>query len=414
MRNYQLLFILLFIDSLNSQAQKIRIYFSEESGLGILGHDLYIELDRLDSGSITISSQRNQSTFMINNNSITELREQQIIRHYQYDKKEIQSTLLFKSPDTISISCTDLRAKYLSITSYFKNNYLALSYCKVDSLTLYGCNSIANALSFFNTGRIRLGKNLNIYEGYFKKLQIEYSKISKVECHTDTLIFLRPTFLKNFHLERPFNQIARINLGLDSIQFSGLIFNCQNFKYNPTLSNASVEEAISNFNFLKDMQRKMHYEKGYEFADKDLMRFEYKNTQPIFGLINIGVVKNWVSETWWDYGYNKGKVIFNSLILMFIFLVINLFAYDKLLQTYRLETFIDVRKEIRKYSSRRIKQRLNYLFYCFMFTCTVFWGIKLDISKMSLKKPFIVILILFQYIIGVVCLAYIANYIIIQ
>jgi len=47
-----------------------------------------------------------------------------------------------------------------------------------------------------------------------------------------------------------------------------------------------------------------------------------------------------------------------------------------------------------------------------LYTAFIFWGLKLDVKELVIKKWWAIILIVFEYSIGVVCLAYIANFII--
>jgi hypothetical protein len=48
----------------------------------------------------------------------------------------------------------------------------------------------------------------------------------------------------------------------------------------------------------------------------------------------------------------------------------------------------------------------------FLYTTFVFWGLKLDLKELEIKKPLYMTILIGQYITGLVCLAYIANYII--
>jgi hypothetical protein len=50
--------------------------------------------------------------------------------------------------------------------------------------------------------------------------------------------------------------------------------------------------------------------------------------------------------------------------------------------------------------------------YCLIYTSYLFWGLKLDFGKLKLANIPRAMLVIFQYLIGIICLAYLANYII--
>lgn len=164
----------------------------------------------------------------------------------------------------------------------------------------------------------------------------------------------------------------------------------------------TYQQLLSNF-------KTKGYDPSYEKLDKEFREFKYT-----YNGYFVGHAVNWIAREWWDYGYRKILIFRASGILFILFLLINLIFYDKLLRNgYRLERF----KE--SYDSANSQPGNMWLFVkrnllqVFFFTCFVFWGLRLDIRKLNINSP-VMAYILFQYFVGLVCMAYIANAIIVQ
>jgi len=157
---------------------------------------------------------------------------------------------------------------------------------------------------------------------------------------------------------------------------------------------------------IKAMQAKYSYSEGYEKADKELKRYRYGRDHSYF--------LNWIDSYWWDYGYKKSLIIRNSLILMLMFFVINLFFYHRLIhETYVIDEFVSNDKTIdTRFKKSKFKKYAYKGIYCFLYTGFVFWGVKIDLHKIRFHWILPALYIILQYLVGLVCLAYLANYII--
>ncbi|MGZ6554069.1 MAG: hypothetical protein ACXVDV_15855, partial [Bacteroidia bacterium] len=160
-------------------------------------------------------------------------------------------------------------------------------------------------------------------------------------------------------------------------------------------------------------QLKQGYIFGYQKLDKEFKHFEYTKDSTY-----IGGLKDWMDEWWWDYGYNKIKVITNSVYLFGWVLLANLLLYPQLLKIYFPDKFRKIEERLvdrfgnLKSLSSKVKFYLYRMPSVVVYTAYLFWGLKLDIREIEIRKPAIFIILILEYIIGVVCLAYIANYII--
>jgi len=286
--------------------------------------------------------------------------------------------------------------------------------CQISNFTNYNSRNIYFTQSFIKTienfdsdSLHLLGESPNL-----KRLYISGSTIWYLGFPTDTLILNR-CILKNVNLN-PTKSIGGITiLGLDdSIDLSESIFDMQFFKFDGNLTALSHDQSITILNTIKDVQKKHHFEKGYEIADKELMKFQYLNLPIRSDFLSLGRIRNWISEWWWDYGYDKGKVVVNSLYLMLVFFIINLFFFKGLLTTYPIKSLVEAERTNRTFYVRHEGIRyIKSFFYCFFYTGTLFWGIKFDFEKVSVEKIGLVILVIIEYTTGIVCLA---NYIIVR
>jgi len=168
----------------------------------------------------------------------------------------------------------------------------------------------------------------------------------------------------------------------------------------------NFETLESFYNKLKEQYTNLGMTSSYDSADIDSRRFIAKNRGALYKFTD------WVNRWWWNYGYDKGKVVTNSLFLFSFFLFANLcFGLKRLFENgYELNTFRVILDQIKKY--RYWYAKIWYQFwYTFLFTCLVFWGIKLERDKLKLQNLGYIFYILLQYLVGVVCLAYLAAFI---
>ncbi|MGF7075327.1 hypothetical protein [Mucilaginibacter sp. 3215] len=141
-----------------------------------------------------------------------------------------------------------------------------------------------------------------------------------------------------------------------------------------------------------------------------------KSYQEVKLVHNGHYIINFISKNWWDYGYNKSKVTINAFILYLIFFLINLLLFDTITKVYypsNIESYIHNKAIHDKvFHKNKLTQLITKSPSVLLYTAFIFWGLKLDLKELKIKNWWALILIVFEYTIGVICLAYIANYII--
>jgi len=117
----------------------------------------------------------------------------------------------------------------------------------------------------------------------------------------------------------------------------------------------------------------------------------------------------WISSWWWKFGYEKWRVLIWSIGLLLIFSLINIFLYEDLMATYNVAQL-----DKNKYSFSKIGflKYLEMFWVSVMYTGFVFFKISFDFDKITIVKWRILMWLFFQYVVGLVCTAYILNWIV--
>lgn len=141
---------------------------------------------------------------------------------------------------------------------------------------------------------------------------------------------------------------------------------------------------------------------SYRDLDRQYKQLKYYHAGNYFG--------NWLDKIWWDYGYNKALIVRNAIILFLIFFLINLLIYDKLFETYPIQNFAEAHEHFNKlFSTDKVKYLFHRAMNCFVYTCFIFWAINLNVNSVNLKNRGIFAYMILQFMVGLVCVAYIAN-----
>jgi len=136
--------------------------------------------------------------------------------------------------------------------------------------------------------------------------------------------------------------------------------------------------------------------------------------------MNHGILRNKLNEIWWNNGQNRRRVVYNSLGIFLFFFIINCFLYRWLKVIYMPEMFKEYYLRIEhRYlgyhtpSNQRVYIAL-YALGVFIYTSYIFWGLKLNLNTLKIKFIPLFSFIIFQYLMGLICVAYIIGIIIVK
>lgn len=174
-----------------------------------------------------------------------------------------------------------------------------------------------------------------------------------------------------------------------------------NFQLN---SNISYQDSVEIYKGLTN---------HYQDLEEDKMKYDVQ-LQRLLIHHNKEWFTGFIREKWNYFGYRRNLIFGNAWYLMLLFLSINFLVFPKLLHNgYVIEEFERSHKVIKyKYRNKPLLIEILSFFICIIYTFFIFWGLKLNFEKLKVAHVGFTILILTQYIIGIVCLAYIANIII--
>jgi hypothetical protein len=148
------------------------------------------------------------------------------------------------------------------------------------------------------------------------------------------------------------------------------------------------------------------FEKGYRKLDieyKDFLLSKYWNFQ------------DYLSKIWWNYGYNK-EYIFSwtwKIFLAFYIVVLTFFNFF-ISKVYDLESLRQRWESERTNVIPGLRLFLMRVQLSFLYSAIIFFGIKLDVSKLKFLHIGAVILIYGFYLMGILCVVFIGNYLLLK
>jgi len=204
--------------------------------------------------------------------------------------------------------------------------------------------------------------------------------------------------------------IDKINLRYG--KFKLLISDPINSKTFENYSNV-YERLLRNF-------RNRGYTTSYSLLDREYQEFKFIKNPDGSGFDNF---LNWFNKHWNDYGYNRALIWRNTGFLFLIFYLINLLRFPQLLnRVYTIKPIVKafnggllMEDDESEVIYPELKNKALYLarpFLTLYYTLIIFFGLKMSIEQLNFSKPFSVLYIFIQYIVGLICLAYLANFVI--
>lgn len=119
---------------------------------------------------------------------------------------------------------------------------------------------------------------------------------------------------------------------------------------------------------------------------------------------------NWVDRTWWNYGYSKELIFRNTVIILMIFLLINLMFFQRINENlYKLDS---IWSKYLQFHRNPFRKYFNRLACVFAYTATIFFGLKFDYNKVQHNNWWAVAYFYTMYVSGLVCIAYLFNFVI--
>jgi len=209
----------------------------------------------------------------------------------------------------------------------------------------------------------------------------------------------------------PQNDLCRIiliNADIDKIKLQ-----YSNFElYFPKDTDPEIKANV--YEKLLANQKREGYIISFQKLDKEYREFKYIESGQ-YGKFE-GYLYNWINSRWWDFGYNKLLIVFNTLYIFLFFSFINTIFFKCLV------TKVYVIGDIKEWRLSKTRSKFGMFFrnipYSLFYTAVIFFGLKFDLKKLhymnNLKdlKILVIFYVFIVYVAGLICLGYLANFVI--
>lgn len=114
---------------------------------------------------------------------------------------------------------------------------------------------------------------------------------------------------------------------------------------------------------------------------------------------------NYLDKIWWNHGYAKGNIVGWTLFFLFLFFLSNSLLWTQIQSVYPFELEAT---EVNRYVYPKMYYVRKY-FYILLYTAYIFFSLKVNFDKLSFKSIRLVAFFFAQYLVGLICLFFIAN-----
>lgn len=279
---------------------------------------------------------------------------------------------------------------------------IALEYDSISYiLNIYNCN--VSTMIFSDT---YLGRKVDIQEGVIEDLKIDgVSSAGDINISPHKMLSLTTANLSKINGSINLAGFTAADsekclLKIHKVDLDKLIFDYTNFKL--AVDTVNKGEMIALYEYLLRNQEANKYTFGYAKA-----KIEYND----YKLKYFPTIQDRFSKIWWNYGYNKELIFKWTAKFFLLFFAINLLLFHYLNDKIYVLEKLKARMILESWKKVKWYRFLWYRFWLsFIYSCIIFFGIKLDVDKMKFTNIFLAMYIYTFYALGLVCLVFIGNY----
>lgn len=143
-----------------------------------------------------------------------------------------------------------------------------------------------------------------------------------------------------------------------------------------------------------------------------LEKFEHEGKDRSFEVVDLQYRKftdsyffHFINSIWWYHGYIPGLVFVWASALLLIFFLFNSIYWFQMFEIYKLEE----KEKVSYY--KHSKNKLRFYSMILLYTCFIFFSLRVDLNKLRLKNLKFVYAFLFQYLVGIWCMIFIVRFI---
>lgn len=187
--------------------------------------------------------------------------------------------------------------------------------------------------------------------------------------------------------------------------------------YHPEkISLSTYDESVGVYEGLVKNFKNNGQQASLERVDKEFQEFKLtRHPDAHFG----DVLLNWINKHWNDYGYAKGRIWAWTGGFFLFFWLVNWLRFPHIFHNnYQIKSIREILQERKIWgdlvydSSKASFVNFRALDQSLIYTALVFFGLKLSIENFNFRNFRGVLYIGLQYVTGLICLAYLANFMI--
>jgi hypothetical protein len=116
-----------------------------------------------------------------------------------------------------------------------------------------------------------------------------------------------------------------------------------------------------------------------------------------------------ISGIWWGYGYRKWQLLIWTFGFLLVFSLLNQALYKRIFSTYPID---ELAMDGYDFSPNQVIKFFQQLLISAMYTGWIFFKLSIDFDKIKIQRLGWLFIILIEYLIGILCTAYLINWIV--
>lgn len=169
-----------------------------------------------------------------------------------------------------------------------------------------------------------------------------------------------------------------------------------------------MDEARSLYEALLNNFKVRGQMKSYELCDIEYQEYKWSEKSKWWSWLYV------FPKYWNNYGYDKGRVFLWTIVFLIIFTYCTYKLFDPLSrEVYPIDNI--PQQPLLKFTKKTPldgKLRWNRVWYSFVYTSIIFFLLTIKIERINYRNKHVVFYLMIVYTIGIICIAYMANYII--
>jgi hypothetical protein len=147
-------------------------------------------------------------------------------------------------------------------------------------------------------------------------------------------------------------------------------------------------------------------EQSYKQLNLEYQRFHHLeySTNPIAPLLYH------IERLWWNFGHNKSRILIGTCCILLLLSFINVFLIGTLSEEVYVVQGITKYTKSSAHEGRELSMMSRFIF-SFYYTAIIFFGLKMEIRALDFNRYMLVGYLFVIFTTGLVCLAFLANWI---